>query len=189
MANPCGCGCGEYLPEGSTREFKRGHKDRITNPDTSFAETSLEDMPGAMSIEELAAITPDDAEPKDAPEFKVKTAVKITATVRKDIEGKVAFMLGMSGQMWAMLDPVCGTAMLDNSDNVARKLTPIICQSPEVVRWFTKSGTFILWVNLAVALWPVLGVIFAHHIAKSVGATLPGSNGQAAPEPNAYVVQ
>jgi hypothetical protein len=190
MPNVCACGCGEYLPEGSTREYKRGHKNRISEAASDgFAEAAIDEPFTPLTIDQAAELTPDDPEPKDAPEHKVKQVIKVTAGVRRDIEGKLAFALGLSGQMFVMVDPVCGSAFLDNADNVAKKLTPIMCQSPEVVRWFTRSGTFILWIDLMVALWPVLTVIFAHHIAKSVGATVAGANGQSAPEPNAYVVQ
>jgi hypothetical protein len=180
------------LAEGSTREYKRGHKSNPVPPEPDeFTETGIEDMPpGALTIDDIAMMTPDDPEPaQDTPAVKVRSAIKVTAAVRRDIEGKLAFALGLSGQMVVMVDPICGGAFLDNADNVAKKLTPIMCQSPEVVRWFTRSGTFILWIDLMVALWPVLTVIFAHHIAKSVGATVGGANGQGAPEPNAYVVQ
>jgi hypothetical protein len=189
MANPCACGCGEFLPEGSTREYKRGHRNRISESADGFTEVPIESEFVPLTIDEVAAQTPDDPEPKDSPEVKVKSVIKVTASVRRDIEGKLAFALGLSGQMWAMADPMCGTVFLDNADNVAKKLTPIMCQSPEVVRWFTRSGKFILWVDLMVALWPVLTMIFAHHIAKTVGANMAGANGQGAPEPNVYVVQ
>ncbi len=186
----CGCGCGESLPVGSTRQFKRGHKDRVANPETAFAEVPIEADPGwdvpPLSIEDAAAQTPDDPEPKDVAGERVKSTMRITPSIRRDVEGKLAFAMGLGGQFWIMADPMCGSVFVDNADNIAKKLTPIICQSPDVVKWLTKSSSFILYVDLFMAFWPVLQMMFAHHVAKSI--TAESANGQAAPQPN-YVVQ
>lgn len=191
MAPICQCGCGESLPEGSTRQYKRGHKERVTNPasESGFTETPIVDeseLAELFSIDEAARLTPDDPEPKTEPEFKPKATIKITAAVRKDVEGKVAFAMALSGQMWAMVDTVCATVYLEQTPEIAKKLTPILCQSPDVVKWLTKSSNFVLWVDLAMAMWPVLAIVFAHHIAKTVTGEA-SQNGQRV-APNAYVV-
>jgi hypothetical protein len=184
----CNCGCGESLPEGSTRQFKRGHKARMDNPDTGFVETPNESEPSALTIDQAAELTPDDPEPKDTQADKVKTHIRITPSIRRDVEGKLAFAMALGGQVWIMADPYCGTAFVDNTENIAKKLTPIICQSPDVVKWLTKSSNFILYIDLFMALWPVLQMVFAHHIAKSIADNT--TNGQAAQtDPNQYVVQ
>jgi hypothetical protein len=189
MANVCQCGCGEMLPEGSTRQFKRGHKDRVNNPAgvDGFAE-----VPGdseSLTIDQVAELTPDDPEPGDAPEFKPKTTFKVTAAVRRDVEGMLAFTFGMGGQMWQMVDPTCGTVMLEMGPNLAKKYTPIICQSPSAVKFLTKSGKFALYLDAAIATFPLVQVVIAHHITKTISrADLAGSNGQQ-PAPNEYVVQ
>lgn len=195
MANVCACGCGELLPEGSTRQYKRGHKNRVTNPEvfteTPVAEVGVSDEPLeeiSLTLEDAALATPDDPEPKEAPEYKPRTVIKVTASIRRDIEGKLAFGFGMLGQTWALMDPLCGSVLVDNGDKMAKKYTPLICQSPEVVKWITKSGNFMLWVDALVATWPVLQVIFAHHIAKTLSMELVNQNGNR-PAPNEYVVQ
>ena len=190
MTPICQCGCGESLPEGSTRQYKRGHspKAKAANPETGFVETPIDesDIGELFSIDEAARLTPDDPEPKSEPEFKPKATIKITAAVRKDVEGKVAFAMALSGQMWAMVDTTCATVYLEQTPEIAKKLTPILCQSPDVVKWLTKSSNFVLWVDLAMAMWPVLAIVFAHHIAKTVTGEA-SQNGQRV-EPNAYVV-
>lgn len=193
MANVCACGCGQDLPEGSTRQYKRGHKNKDVNQvaEDGFTETPVDgesELSDTLSLEDAASATPNDPEPKDQPEFKPKTVVKVTAAVRRDVEGKLAFGLALGGQIWVMADPICGGAYLDHTENIAKKLTPIICQSPDVVKWLTKSSNFILYVDLFMAVWPVLQIIFAHHIAKNI-ATGTLANGQGRPAPNEYVVQ
>lgn len=192
MANVCACGCGGLLPEGSVRQYKRGHKTRIDNPD-SFDDTAeladdSEESFGPLTLDDAARDTPDDPEPRDRTENKPKTVVKITPSIRRDIEGKVAFGFAMIGQTWSMVDPVCGSVLIDNGDKMAKKYAPLICRSPDMVKWLTKSGTYILWVEAFIATVPVLQVVFAHHIAKSLSAELVSQNGTR-PAPNDYVVQ
>ena len=196
MANICQCGCGELLPEGSTRQFKRGHKDRISNPEADagvFTETPLgEDgelpQPLFPSLEDLAGQVPDDPEPRDQPEFRVKApAIKITAGVRRDVEGKLAFAFALSGQLWVMADPTCGAVFLNQTPDIAKKLTPIVCQSPDVVKWLTKSSNFVLYIDLFMACWPVIQIMVAHHITKSLAEQVSNANGQRV-APNEYVV-
>lgn len=188
MGNVCQCGCGDLLPEGSTRQYKRGHKARVENPDDAFTE---EPTGGGepFTIDDAARETPDDPAPKDQPEFKPpKTHVRVTAAMKRDIEGKVAFGLMVTGQMWSMTDPVCGNAFLEVSPDAARDLTPILCQSPEVVRFLTKTGNYMLWVRLVMTLAPVFQVVFAHHIAKRIGMDYIPNGYNPAPA-SEYVVQ
>lgn len=195
MANVCACGCGELLPEGSTRQYKRGHKQRAENPNTEYDEKPATDSAAEeysdspLTIDDAARITPDDPEPKDAPEYKPKTVVKITASIRRDIEGKLALGFGMLGETWSMIDPLCGQALVENGPNMAKKYTPLLCQSPEVVKWMTKSGNFLMWIDALMATWPVISMVVAHHIAHTVAMDLASSANGFRPAPNEYVVQ
>ena len=127
--NECHCGCGEFLPIGSKREYKRGHRQRVTeNYEDKLAEALPEgegnefwgDSP---TLEDIAAITPDDPLPFDLKNTKGNAPdIKITKRVRDDVEGKIAFMISVTGSMAAMIDPVCGGAFLANGDAVAGKL-------------------------------------------------------------------
>lgn len=194
MANVCACGCGELLPEGSTRQYKRGHKQRVTNPELGFTDApppeGAETPDEVFTIEDAARETPNDPEPKDQAEYKPKTPLKVTAALKRDVEGKLAFAMSLGGQVWMMADPVCGTAFMDHTPDIAKKLTPIVCQSPDIVKWLTKSGSYVMWLDLFMACWPVLTIIFAHHIAKTIATDLGASaNGYGATMPNEYVVQ
>ena len=170
----CACGCGERLPRGSTRKFKRGHRET----GASFPNDGLDaagehpitnggwgDDP--FTLDDAAALTENDPEPLDVTrDADTQKPIRITRAVKKDIEGKLAWMLSMSGALWSVQDPFCGTVMLDHTPNIAAKLTPILCQSPDVVKWFRKSSNAALYVDLIIALTPVLQAIYAHHIGK-----------------------
>lgn len=187
MANECACGCGGLLPEGSTRQYKRNHKARQADAGfydvEDYAETPDVE---ALTLDQAAAMTPDDPEPRDAQPVKVKTTVRVTASVRKDIEGKLALGFLMLGQTWSLADPLCGMALVDAGPAMAKNYMPLICQSPEVVRWMSKGGSFLLWVNALMATWPVIQMVFAHHIAGTI-EVVPSVNG-AGPVAD-YVVQ
>lgn len=94
--------------------------------------------------------------------------VKVTAAVRRDIEGKVAFWLLIPAEPWMRVDPYCGKAYADNLENIAVKMTPLLCQSPAIVRWFGKSTTFIQVTELAMACRPVAEAVIAHHVTKRI---------------------
>lgn len=158
MGPLCACGCGQYLPEGSAREYKRGHKD---NP-PHIIDGSVE-----FTLDDAAAETDNDPPPPgDDSSREVDRPIRITRAVRKDIEGKLAWMLAMGGSMWSIQDPICGGAFLDNTPQIAEKLTPILCQSPGVVKWFRKSSNVALYVDFIIAISPVLQIVYAHHMAK-----------------------
>jgi hypothetical protein len=90
---------------------------------------------------------------------------KVTAATVSDIEGKLALMLAVPAAAWKSADPVCGGAFADQLDPIVRAAVPLICQSSDLVGFFTKSTSFLLWLNLAVALQPVGAAIYRHHIA------------------------
>lgn len=181
MANACACGCGELLPETSTRQYKRGHKNRkpddVTWPEAGLETTGDDPVTGEIepefTLEDAERDTPNDPEPKTR-EYKPKLNIKITAAVRRDVEGKLAFGFGMLAQTWSMIDPLCGSVAMEAGPDMAKKYTPIICQSPEVVRWLTKSGNFLIYIDALMATWPVIQVVFAHHVAKTVAVMPPG---------------
>jgi hypothetical protein len=181
----CECGCGEYLPYGSTRSYKRGHRnraqgnyggrpqnagptiDKVSDPDSNW-----------ITLADAATETPNDPEPAGQEDHR-KPTIRVTKKVRDDIEGKVAMMIMMTSMLLQTKDEVCGKALEDNGPTIAQKFVPIICKSPELVRWFTKGGNYTAWLDLCMALWPVLTVAFGHHVSHSIQDTKPqpGQNG------------
>jgi len=204
MTGPaCACGCGEFLPENSTRQFKRNH-DPNKKPHTAaglqewrraeslataqdqangFPAVNLgldlngdpqdtNDIP-EWSMDAARDAVPDDPEPsyqdKQTTSTEVtKPTMHLTGTQKKDIEAKLLFWLELGTMMLAPLDQVCVPVASQHAPNIAKKMLPIICQSEEMVQWFTKAGNFALWADLAMACWPVISAIIAHHITKTI---------------------
>lgn len=226
----CECGCGEHLPIGSTRAYKRGHKSRENrriadqmeqngvfdgyefrtqlpynaepiNPNYSQQIDNIIDdfngMDGGWeTIADAAANVPNDPEGANFWENQEKNQnpwsdykeFKVPRTVQKDVEGKIAFMLMTTGNAVGIVDDVCGNAILENTPNIAKSLTPILCQSPGVVAWFTKTSNFMLYVNLAMALAPVVMAIASHHLPGNKDPEFVVNNGQMDINPNMYGV-
>jgi hypothetical protein len=116
------------------------------------------------------------------PESRRPAPVKITKTVSDDITGKLALLLSVPAATWEAVDPYCGGALADNLDPVVRAAVPLICLSQEAVRWFQKTSTFMLVVELALALRPVAEAAWHHHIAGDVlvlddGRVIQGKRG------------
>lgn len=105
-------------------------------------------------------------EGKDEP--KSDPPLVVTKAIQQDIHGKLTFLLGMSSSMMVTMDPLCVGEFQKHLPNITAKMVPIICQSPDMVKFFTKSGGFILWLDLATACWPVVQIIIAHHVTKSL---------------------
>jgi hypothetical protein len=197
----CECGCGEGLPIGSTRRFKRGHRQRYENQRAReiTAELRAENNEPAIPpagdafdglstnwegikdpFESLADTLPDDPDPDETARDEKSTPgtpqiitpegqILVTKKVAQDIQGKIAFLLSMPAAMLTPLDPICFPALQERVPEISARLTPIICQSPDMVTFFCKGTGFILWLSLAVSVWPVVQVIIAHHLTKSIG--------------------
>lgn len=106
-------------------------------------------------------------------------APRVTQVIRKDIDAKISLALTISGSVWAARDPLCGGTFMEQRPEISGALTEIVCQSSDLMAWFSGSGgQFMLWLNLAAAVWPVATAVMAHHVYHSVvidedGATEP----------------
>jgi hypothetical protein len=96
-------------------------------------------------------------------------AIRVTAGIRADISAKVSMPLAIAGGIWEARDPLCGGAFVRQRPDIADTLTDIICDSADLVAFFTgPGGAFMKYLNLGAALWPVIEVAAAHHVYHSV---------------------
>jgi hypothetical protein len=95
--------------------------------------------------------------------------IRVTAAVRKDIEAKVTMMLIVPGKIWQARDPACGGVFVDTIPGQAPAWTDIICDSADLVEFFTGTGgAFMKYLNLMTVLMPVFQMVWAHHVAHTV---------------------
>jgi hypothetical protein len=100
--------------------------------------------------------------------------VRITKAVTDDITGKLALLLAGPVSVWAAVDPICGGAAADSLDPAVRAAVPLICLSPEAVRWFQKTSNVMLVLELVLALRPVAEAAYHHHVAHDVAVLADG---------------
>jgi hypothetical protein len=182
----CRCGCGSPVAPG--KQWVRGHNMRVMSGPAPSAPPAAPPIgtddrdddgpewweqdppePGPLTYDQVAGEVPDDPDPARMPgDVPVTSVIVVTRAIRRDIEGKVAFGLMMTADLWGLRDPYCAGALEDNADKIARRMAPLLCQSPAVVEWFVRKSGFMLWVEFGISLKPVLAAIFAHHVTKSV---------------------
>jgi len=113
--------------------------------------------------------------------------IRVTATVRRDIEAKLGLMLMVPGRIWASRDPLCGGAFIESEPEIRAAAVELICQSADLVAFFEGAGGgFMLWLNLMVACQPVLMTVWAHHIAHSLELREDGAVTATAPDMAQY---
>lgn len=109
--------------------------------------------------------------------------MRLSASARSDIQAKISFGLELPGRLWEARDPVCGGAFVAQRPEIAEALTEIVCQSADLVEWFTSTGGgFMLALNLGAACWPVVVTVMAHHVYHSLEEPEPAQR----PDMSAY---
>lgn len=158
--------------------FGRGERavedldDGIFDLDDAFGEVeNAAPLDDGATLDDL--LDPDPAPPKKR-EGSAKAAkaapVRGKATVKQkaEIKDAISMMLLMGGGTIAFRDQHCGGAVLEHAENIADKLTPIICRNPTMLAWFTGSSGYMDYFALAMALLPVGKTIVGHHVTKSI---------------------
>ena len=112
-----------------------------------------------------------------------RAKVRVTALTRRDVEAKIRFVLHPAGQVWSARDPVCGGTFAVQEPEVSSALAEIVCDSPDLLAWFTgPAGGFMKYFRLVMALQPVGLAVWAHHVAHLA----PAMDGQQPPQMPAY---
>jgi hypothetical protein len=108
---------------------------------------------------------------------------RITAGIRADIGAKIAMPLTIAGGIWAARDPLCGGRFLDQREPIVDALTDIVCDSADLVAFFTgPGGAFMKYLNLGAAVWPVAEMVAAHHVYHSIAL----DDAEPQPNPSSY---
>ena len=94
---------------------------------------------------------------------------RVTAAIRNDVQAKVQILLGVPGSVWQARDPLCGGTFMEGLPQTSAAFTAWICQSPDLLNWFTgPGGNFMLVLDIFAALMPTATVVMAHHVYHSV---------------------
>ena len=112
--------------------------------------------------------------PVGRPKGSTNKPGRITNTIRADINAKISMPLTIAGGIWAARDPLCGGRFLEQREPIADALTDIVCDSADLVAFFTgPGGAFMKYLNLGAAVWPVAEMVAAHHVYHTVALEGP----------------
>src|SRR5215469_11774431 len=165
------------IPADLRAEYERARPGRVLQPFPKPSE--VDDLPPeefdlTIDVDEPGRHSTREWRGRTRTRTKAKTAPRLTAGVRGDINAKVSLLLEMPGQVWAARDPVCGGMFLAQRPAVADALTDIVCESADLIAFFTgPAGGFMRYLNLAAALYPVAGAVMAHHVYHTVETPVP----------------
>ena len=187
---PCACGCGTLVKgtwaKGHWAKAQKANREAepLPAPDDDLG---ADEIPAELQAEidalEAADREQDEPPPEeltpDRPAGRLREPrrttttsgrrIRVTATIRKDIEAKIRFVLVPAGQIWAARDPICGGTFAHQEPLVSESLAEIVCDSPDLVAWFTgPAGGFMKYFKLAAALQPVGMAVWAHHVTHAV---------------------
>ena len=93
---------------------------------------------------------------------------KPTKAIQTQVSDALTMMITLPAGMWSMRDPICGTALMEQSDAIVARLTPIVCRNPAMLRWFTEGAGYMDWIALATAIAPVVRTVWAHHVSHEL---------------------
>lgn len=99
----------------------------------------------------------------------VSKKVTVTAAVKKDIAGKLAFLMTIPAMMWSVSDPYCGGEFQQTIPPLSAALADIVTDSPDLVTWFTSGGGYMKWLTTITLLQPTLTMMWKHHVSHSIG--------------------
>jgi hypothetical protein len=121
------------------------------------------------SLVEDDSLTPDPPPARRTAKTPRKAPPKPTRAVQNQVSDALTMMITLPAGIVALRDPICGSAMLGQADEVVAKLVPIVCRNPAMLRWFTEGAGYIDFIGLAAALWPVIRTGWAHHVSHTIG--------------------
>jgi hypothetical protein len=106
----------------------------------------------------------------EAVKSKSRTAkAKVTLAQRKDIQAKISIMVALPSAIVARRDPICGGALMGQVPDISEALAELVCDSADLVEFFTSSSGYMKWLKLATALQPVAEVAWQHHVSHKIG--------------------
>jgi hypothetical protein len=119
-------------------------------------------------------------QPRIGPTQRGTSKLRVTNSIRADISAKISMPLEILGQIWAAKDPLCGGTFLQQRPDIADAFTDIVCDSADLVAFFTgPGGAFMKYLNAVVAVAPVVQMAAAHHVYHTIAVEGPESGAEA----------
>lgn len=110
----------------------------------------------------------DDISPDPAPKKPRTTVKRPSAAKVKMVRDEIDIMIMLGAGMWSVRDPHCGGALSGQSAAIADALTKILATKPTLMHWFEGLTGLGGYMQLFLAVKPVVETIAAHHITRTV---------------------
>lgn len=133
------------------------------------SEDDIPEVPDDISGLDSDVLPPDPPAARRTAKSPRKTAAKPTRAVQNQVADALTMMITLPAGVLAFRDPVCGSAILDQADEVVAKLVPIVCRNPAMLRWFTEGAGYMDFFALATAVFPIARTIWSHHVTHTIG--------------------
>lgn len=114
-----------------------------------------------------------------------KSSSRVTASEKKDVQGKISMLLLPPAAIWGRYDEYCGSAFAKVIPQLSADLAEIFADNAEIMAWFASGAGWMKYLKLLNTLQPVGEMMWAHHIAHTVGEVKNGTNGPLAGPTNA----
>ncbi len=161
---------GEALPDPRDAEWARDEAEYQAGLAADDVPDWLASAPDSPPEPEITADKPPGriSEPRSSRRGSGKPKTRITATLKKDVEAKIRFVLMPAGQAWAIRDQPCGQTFVQQEPEISSALAEIVCDSPDLLNWFTgPAGGFMKYFRLLMAVQPVAVMVWMHHMAHA----------------------
>lgn len=113
---------------------------------------------------------PPDPKPKRRSSRAVPSsgAGRVTVAMRKQVDKEVVGMARMLSELWEMRDQHCGRVAVERHEKIAAAFSDWICDHPQWVNSIVDAGQSVKVFRIIQECWPLLVVVYAHHIGKSL---------------------
>jgi hypothetical protein len=85
---------------------------------------------------------------------------------RTDTKKEIQALIALMAMPVAMRDPICGGAVIEQSNAVAEALTDIAMQNEKLMKLLTSGGDVMMYLKLAMALSPIAQTVYGHHFVR-----------------------
>lgn len=128
-----------------------------------------EQVPDPAPVLDVLEPDPKPAKRNGRSKSSAASAHKATVAEKRQIKDALYLMQITLGGGLQLRDPHCGAAVVEHAENIADKAVPIIARNPRWVEWFCGSAGWLDVFGLLMAVRPVVGTIWGHHVNHSVG--------------------
>lgn len=94
---------------------------------------------------------------------------KVTSAMKREARDTLEALVELPIALWQHKDPTCAGVAAEQQTEIVDSLLAIIVKRPAWLAVLTDLGTSGDWLRMLKALYPVLMIVLAHHVSKTVG--------------------